>query len=192
MFMPGLSTADRITDISGRGVGLDIVQTNIQHVNGSIQVETHPGRGTRFQIVLPLTLAIVPSLLVRVNETTFAIPLVMITETLRLGPKNIQHINQRPVTVLRGSVLSLLRLSDIFNLPGCAEPGKDRFAVVAQSGRQRVGLMVDRLVGEEEVIVKPLGAFVGDIPGVSSAAILGDGQVALIIDIFGLFKLAGI
>jgi len=192
MFMAGLSTAQKITDISGRGVGLDIVNTNIQRVNGSIDVETQLGFGTQFQIVLPLTLAIVPSLLVGVNKATFAIPLVMITETLRLEKSDIKNIYRKPVTLLRGNVLSLLHLSDIFNFSQSEEQNKYLFAVVVHSGKQRVGLIVDSLIGEEEVVVKSLGAFIGDIPGVSSAAILGDGKVALIVDVFGLFKLAGI
>jgi two-component system chemotaxis sensor kinase CheA len=192
MFMAGLSTAKKVTDISGRGVGLDIVNTNIQRINGTLQVETRIGQGTRFQIVLPLTLAIVPSLLVKVDQSTFAIPLVMITETLRLEQREVKYIFQKPVTLLRGNVLSLVHLSDIFNHPQNEEQRKYLFAVVVQSGKQRIGLIVDSLVGEEEVVVKPLGAFIGDIPGVSSAAILGEGQVALIVDVFSLFKLAGI
>jgi two-component system chemotaxis sensor kinase CheA len=192
MFLAGLSTAQKITDISGRGVGLDIVNTNIQRVNGSIEVETQLGFGTQFQIILPLTLAIVPSLLVGVNKSTFAIPLVMITETLRLEKSDIKNIYRKPVTLLRGNVLSLLNLSDIFNFSRDDEQRKYLFAVVVHSGKQRVGLIVDSLIGEEEVVVKSLGAFIGDIPGISSAAILGDGKVALIVDVFGLFKLAGI
>ena len=192
MFMAGLSTAQKITDLSGRGVGLDIVNTNIQRVNGSIQVETKLGQGTQFQIILPLTLAVVPALMVQVRHSTFAIPLVMITETLRLDPDDIKYVYRKPVTRLRGKVLSLARLSDIFILPESEEKMKYLFAVVVQSGKQRIGLIVDSLLGEEDVVVKPLGAFIGDIPGISSAAILGDGQVALIVDIFGLFKLAGI
>lgn len=192
MFMAGLSTAQTISDISGRGVGLDIVSTNIQHVNGSMQVETQIGRGTQFKIILPLTLAIVPALLVKIHQSTLAIPLVMITETLRLEPNQIKYVYQKPVTVLRKSVLSLMYLSDILNLPQSDQQRKYKFAVVVQSGKQRIGLIVDSLVGEEDVVVKPLGAFIGDIPGISSAAILSEGQVALIVDVFGLFKLAGI
>ncbi|MEI6289654.1 MAG: chemotaxis protein CheA, partial [Chloroflexota bacterium] len=192
MFMAGLSTAQKITDISGRGVGLDIVNTNIQRVNGSIDVQTQLGFGTQFQIILPLTLAIVPSLLVNVNHATFAIPLVMITETLRIEKSDIKSVYRRPVTLLRGNVLSLLHLTDIFAFEKNDEEKKYIFAVVVQSGKQKVGLIVDKLLGEEEVVVKSLGSFIGDIPGVSSAAILGDGKVALIVDVFGLFKLAGL
>jgi two-component system chemotaxis sensor kinase CheA len=192
MFLAGLSTNQKVTDLSGRGVGLDIVNTNIQRVNGSVRAETQLGHGTQFKIVLPLTLAIVPALLVRVRQATFAIPLVMITETLRLEQTEIKQVYQKPVTVLRKSVLSLMQLSDIFKFPQSKEKRKYLFAVVVQSGRQRVGLIVDSLVGQEDVVVKPLGAFIGDIPGISSAAILSEGQVALIVDVFGLFKLAGI
>ena len=192
MFLAGLSTVENATEFSGRGVGLDIVKTNILHVNGSIEVESHLGRGTQFIISLPLTLAIVPSLLVSVERSTFAIPMIMITETVRLEKSDIKYIDQKPVTVLRESVLSLVRLSDVFKLPKSNEERKYLFAVVIQSGRQRVGLIVDSLIGEEEVVVKPLGEFVGEIPGISSATILGNGQVALIMDVFNLFKLVGI
>lgn len=192
MFMAGLSTAQKVTDISGRGVGLDIVNNNIQRINGSISVETHLGRGTSFIITLPLTLAIVPSLLVKVRQTTFAIPLVMITETFLLKKSEIKYVYQKPVTMLRESVLSLVKISEVFALPNMEVGIQDTYAVVVQSGKQRIGLVVDELVGEEDVVVKPLGAFIGDIPGISSAAILGEGQVALIVDVFGLFKLAGI
>ncbi len=192
MFMAGLSTAQKVTDISGRGVGLDIVNTNIQRINGSIHVDTQPGRGTVFQITLPLTLAIVPALLVNVGSSTFAIPLVMIMETFRLEESAIKYVYQKPVTMLRETVLSLLKLSDVFQLAKEVSQKKNSYVVVVQSGKQRIGLIVDSLVGEEDVVVKPLGGLIGDIPGISSAAILGEGQVALIVDIFGLFKLAGI
>jgi two-component system chemotaxis sensor kinase CheA len=170
---------------------LDIVKTNIQHVNGTIDIESQPGMGTKTQIVLPLTLAIVPSLLVRVRQDAFAIPMFMITETLRLNKAGIKNVDQKPVTLLRGKVLSLLRLSDIFELRSEIEEAQHLFAVVIQSGEQRVGLIVDALIGEEDVVVKPLGTFVGNIQGVSSAAILSNGQVALLVDVFNLFKLMG-
>jgi two-component system, chemotaxis family, sensor kinase CheA len=192
MFMPGLSTIDQATEFSGRGVGLDIVKTNIQRVNGVIQVESNAGRGTQFQISLPLTLAIVPSLLVRVQQSVFAIPMIMITETLRLTGTDITHANQKPVTLLRGNVLPLISVSEIFGLSPSKEIQKYMFAAVIQSGKHQVGLLVDSLIGEEEVVVKPLGSFIGELPGISSATILGNGQVALIIDVFHLFKLIGI
>ena len=189
IFSAGLSTAEKVTEFSGRGVGLDIVKTNIQRVNGSVQVQTWPGQGTQFEIVLPLTLAIVPSLLVRVQQSTFAIPMVMVSETVRLENSEIKSIRQKPVILLRGSVLPLIHLSDVFNFPERNNEKNHLFTVVIQSGKERFGLIVDSLIGEEEVVVKPLGSFVGDIPGISSATILGNGEVALIVDVFNLFKL---
>ncbi len=192
IFLPGFSTAEKVTDISGRGVGMDIVQTNIQRVNGTIHIETAVGRGTTFQIVLPLTLAIVPTLLVQVGSATFAIPLVMVLETLRLSPADIKTIRQKPVTMLRGSVLPLIYLSELYNIPQNGHSRKRLFAVVIQSGKHRVGLVVDGFMGEEEVVVKSLGKLVGEIPGISSAAILGDGRITLIVDVPALLRLAGI
>jgi two-component system chemotaxis sensor kinase CheA len=192
IFLPGFSTAEKVTDISGRGVGMDIVQTNIQRVNGTIHIETAVGRGTTFQIVLPLTLAIVPTLLVRVGSATFAIPLVMVLETLRLSPADIKTIRQKPVIMLRGSVLPLVYLSELYNIPQNGTQRKRLFAVVIQSGKHRVGLVVDGFMGEEEVVVKSLGKLVGEIPGISSAAILGDGSITLIVDVPALLRLAGI
>lgn len=190
IFASGLSTAEVISDISGRGVGMDIVRTNIERLNGSIQVETWPGRGTRFQIILPLTLAIVPTLLVRVGGSPFAIPLVTVIETLRLTAVEIKTVNGRPVTVNRGSVLPVARLAEIFGFCGPNEVNgqKHEYVVVVRSGKSQLGLIVDALLGEEEVVVKSLGPIIGDVLGISSAAILGDGQVALIIDIQGLLK----
>ncbi len=130
MFMPGLSTVEKVTEFSGRGVGLDIVKTNIQRVNGSIQVETKIGQGTQFEIILPLTLAIVPSLLVGVQKSAFAVPMVMITETLRLDKAEIKHIGRKPAIVLRGNVLMLIPLSDIFNLSHSEGERKHLFVVV--------------------------------------------------------------
>jgi two-component system chemotaxis sensor kinase CheA len=192
IFQSGLSTAKKITDVSGRGVGMDIVRNNIEHVNGSIQVETWPGRGTQFQIILPLTLAIVPTLLVRVENNTFAIPLASVTETRRVGKDEISTVRNNPVILLRNKVLTLVSLAYVFGLPVSKQDKQYQYIVVVNSGKTQIGLMVDTLVGEEEVVVKSMGALIGDIPGVSSAAILGDGQVALIADIQGLYKLSGI
>jgi two-component system chemotaxis sensor kinase CheA len=192
IFLPGLSTASKVSDISGRGVGMDIVHTNIQKVNGTISVETHLGHGTVFTIHLPLTLAIVPTLLVKVAKSVFAIPLVMVTETRRLTKNDIKTIGGKPVTLLRGHVLPLLHLSSLFDLGETTSHKGFVFAVVVHSGKQKVGLVVDSLTGQEEVVVKSLSSLIGDLPGISSAAILGDGKVALILDVPGLFKYAGV
>jgi two-component system, chemotaxis family, sensor kinase CheA len=192
IFKPGFSTAKVLSDISGRGVGLDIVQTNIHRVNGIIQIETKVGQGSQFIITLPLTLAIVPTLLVKVEEAVFAVPLVMVTETLRLKGGDIKTIRGKPVTVVRDTLLPLVYLNEALDLPVLKTERKYYFVVVVHSGKERMGLVVDSLCGEEEVVVKSLGSIIGNIPGVSSAAILGDGKVALIIDVSGLFKSMGL
>ncbi|MEA4906639.1 MAG: chemotaxis protein CheA [Anaerolineaceae bacterium] len=192
IFFSGLSTSEKATDLSGRGVGMDIVRNNIERLNGTISVETHEGVGTSFQITLPLTLAIVPSLLVRVTDITFAIPLMMVTETLRLSEKDIYKVKGHPVTLLRNHVLSLMSLNKLYGLENGHGDSQHCYVVVVQSSKMQIGLVVDGLIGEEEVVVKSLDGLLGDVPGVSSAAILGDGKVALIVDIQGLLKLAGI
>jgi len=192
IFRSGLSTAKVISDVSGRGVGMDIVRANIERLNGNVQVETWPGKGTQFTIILPLTLAIVPTLLVKVTNQTYAIPLVTVIETLRIKPQEIQTINGKPVITLRDHVLPVTRLSNIFEIDGDTQnqtgDGYD-YIVVVRSGKTQFGIIVDELIGEEEVVVKSLSSVLGDVIGVSSAAILGDGQVALIIDIQGISKL---
>jgi two-component system, chemotaxis family, sensor kinase CheA len=192
IFISGLTTAKKLSDISGRGVGMDIVRNNIEKINGSILVDTHPNVGTRFQIILPLTLAIVPTLLVRVGPTTFAIPLIMVTETVRIKPEETHTINGQPVILLRNQVLPIVKLGEIFNIAMAENTQQYSYVVVVSSNKLRIGLVVDTLIGEEEVVVKSLSGLLGEINGISSAAILGDGQVSLIIDIPGLFKLAGI
>ncbi|NPV87567.1 MAG: chemotaxis protein CheA [Anaerolineae bacterium] len=190
IFMSGFSTAKVVSDISGRGVGLDIVRNNIQRLNGNISVETWPGRGTRFQITLPLTLAIVPTLLVKVEPCIFAVPLVTVLETLRITQKDIRSVNNFPVIVLREKVLPLLYLSKAFGLPNQDASAYQHIVVVA-SGSTQMGLVVDTLLGQEEVVVKSLGPLVGEVYGISSAAILGDGQVILILDVQDLSRHVG-
>jgi two-component system chemotaxis sensor kinase CheA len=190
IFLPGLSTAQVVSSVSGRGVGMDIVRNNIEHLNGNVLVETWPGRGTRFQIVLPLTLAIMPTLLVKVGQNTFAIPLVAISETLRISPEEMQTVQGRSVILLRDSVLPIIRLADAFNLHSNGSSKNYEYVVVIRSGKSMLGLMVDALLGEQEVVVKSLSSVIGEVPGIASAAILGDGQVALILDVQGLLKLA--
>jgi len=192
IFASGFSTASTLSDISGRGVGLDIVRNNIQRLNGSIMVETWKGQGTRFQLSLPLTLAIVPTLLVRVREMTMAIPLVTVLETLRIAKSDIQTVNARPVIILRKKVLPLVSLASTFELEKEDYSARQHYVVVVGSGKLQMGLMVDRLLGQEEVVVKSLGSLIGEVHGIASAAILGDGQVILIVDVQDLFRMSGL
>jgi two-component system chemotaxis sensor kinase CheA len=191
IFASGLSTSSKVSDISGRGVGMDIVRNNIQRINGNITVDTTLGKGTQFQVSLPLTLAIVPTMLVDLGGTTFAFPLVMVAEILRLECKDIQYIRERPVTYLRDAVLPLVNLGEVFGFFDGEKKETDlNYVVVVYYGKVKAGIIVDGLLGQEEVVVKSLGTLIGDLPGISSAAILGDGRVALIIDVPGLLKLS--
>jgi two-component system chemotaxis sensor kinase CheA len=193
IFLSGLSTSKTVSNISGRGVGMDIVRNNIQRLNGTVSVETVRGQGTTFQIILPLTLAIVPTMLVDLGGSTFAFPLVMVAEILHLPAEEIQTIRGKPVTKLRNTVLPLVSLSEVFNLENSQQKKEGwNYVIVVHYGKLMAGIIVDNLLGQEEVVVKSLGSLIGEVQGISSAAILGDGRVALIIDVPGLLMLAGI
>ncbi|HEY3061749.1 MAG TPA: chemotaxis protein CheA, partial [Chloroflexota bacterium] len=181
IFAPGLSTAEKLSDVSGRGVGMDIVRANVEKINGSVEVRTRRGQGTTFTIRLPLTLAIVQSLLVRVAGGIYALPIHAVTETLRIEPDQVHRVNHREAIQLRGTVLPLIGLREVFGMPAVvAEDGLDiggesRLVVAVHTTNSRqVGLIVDGLVGEQEIVIKPLGQLVGDVAGLSGAAILGD------------------
>jgi two-component system chemotaxis sensor kinase CheA len=192
IFQAGLSTAKELSDLSGRGVGMDIVRANVEKINGSVDVETRRGQGTTFTIRLPLTLAIIQALLVRVAGGIYALPIHAVTETLRVESDQIHRVNRREAMQLRGTVLPLVALRRVFDIqdsdaPDIGAEARLVVAVHAPSGRQ-VGLIVDGLIGEQEIVIKPLGNLVGDVPGVSGAAILGDGSVALIMDVNSLIN----
>jgi two-component system, chemotaxis family, sensor kinase CheA len=191
IFAPGLSTAEKLSDVSGRGVGMDVVRANVEKINGSVEVETRKGNGTTFTIRLPLTLAIVQALLVRVAGGIYALPIHSVTETLRIEQNQIHQINHREAIVLREQVLPLVNLRHVFAL-GENEPSNSdgRLVVAVHTASRQVGLIVDGLVGEQEIVIKPLGQLVGDVAGVSGAAILGDGSVALIVDVAALIAQA--
>lgn len=191
IFAPGLSTATSVSDVSGRGVGMDIVRTNIERLNGQIRVETWLGQGARFQITLPLTLATIPTLLVSVGDGIYALPLMAVMEALRLPVTDWQTIGGQPVLRVRERVLPLVRLAEVLGLPTPPAPRAFEYAVVVRWGNLDMALLVDALVGEQELVVKSLGAILTATRGVSGAAILGDGRVALIADMAGVFACAG-
>lgn len=188
IFAPGFSTAEAITDVSGRGVGMDIVRTNIEKLNGSVTVESRPGEGTRFTLELPLTLAIIDALMVGLGDQILAIPLVSVVETLRVWRSEIQWINKRQAIQLRESVLPLIGLDRALGLPSCSTGSDRAFVVAVRVGDNRFGLVVDSLLGELQVVIKSLGRQIGTIAGVTGATILGDGRVALILDVPSLVK----
>ena len=188
IFRPGFSTAEVVTDLSGRGVGLDAVRAKIESLNGTITVENQPGSGTCFRIGLPLTLAIIQALLVKVGDETYAIPLSAVDETTIVYRESIRQVQSQEVVLLRGQVLPLLRLREILKtrLPN-GETGRELFVVVVRRANRRVGLVVDSLIGQQEIVIKSLGKMMSGINGLAGATILGDGQVSLILDIGTLF-----
>jgi two-component system chemotaxis sensor kinase CheA len=189
IFAPGFSTASSVTDISGRGVGMDIVRTNVERLGGSVEVQSKLGEGSRFLLRLPLTLAIVQALLVRVGGGIYALPLSSVTETLRVPVTEIQRLQQQEAILLRGRVLPIVRCSNLFQCTSeVPADARDILVVAVKVGERQIGLAVDRLLGEQEVVIKSLGDLIGDVPGLSSAAILGDGTVALIVDVPALVQ----
>ena len=188
IFAPGFSTREAVSDVSGRGVGTDIVRTNIEKLNGSVSVESTVGKGARFILELPLTVAIMDALMVGLGDQVLAIPLVSVVETLRVRKSEILFVNKRQAIQLRDTVLPLIRLDDALGMPS-SSAGADRvFVVAVKVGTHRVGLVVDSLLGELQVVIKSLGRQVGSIVGVTGATILGDGRVALILDVPSLIK----
>ncbi|HEY9899719.1 MAG TPA: chemotaxis protein CheA [Pantanalinema sp.] len=183
IFAPGFSTAEKVTDVSGRGVGMDVVNQNIRKLKGSVHVESTKGEGSKFIIKLPLTLAITKALLVRAGGETFAIPLESVRESIRLAPSAIKTINGRPVTQVRDEVLPLFKLQEAFGFGSDGQEARHLPVVVVGSGKEQLGLIVDRLEGEQDIVVKSMGNYLGEIQGVAGATILGDGRVALILDV---------
>jgi two-component system chemotaxis sensor kinase CheA len=182
IFLPGFSTAEQVTDVSGRGVGMDVVRTNIRRINGSVQVESEPGKGSTILIKLPLTIAIIQALLVEVERATYAIPLASVVEAVKIDATDIKTVNGREVLNLRERVLPLLRLADEFDLH--TDPARETFyVVVAGFGDRRVGLVVDRLRSQEEVVIKSMWDYLAAVPGIAGATITGEGKVVLILDV---------
>ncbi|ABQ28563.1 chemotaxis protein CheA [Geotalea uraniireducens] len=182
IFLPGFSTKEKATDLSGRGVGMDVVRTNIKKLNGIIEIKNEIGQGSEFILKLPLTLAIIQSLLVEVESEIYSIPLSAVIETLKVEKSTFHLIGGREVLKLRESVLPLIRLQKLF---GCVDESQGKnscYVVVVGVAEKRVGLVVTRLLGQQEVAIKSLGKFLANLPGIAGSTILGDGRVALIVD----------
>jgi two-component system chemotaxis sensor kinase CheA len=190
IFWPQLSTAEQVTELSGRGVGMDIVRTHIERLNGSIVVESAPGRGATFRITVPLTLTIVPTMLVALGESIFAIPLATIVDMWSLAGLAVSTVKGSPTIQWRDSVLPLIELRQFFANPRLnGTPPSAKPAIVTVGwGKLRAGLVVDRIIGQEEIVAKTLSPIIGAVPGISGSATLGDGRIALIVDIPDLMK----
>ncbi|MEY4528714.1 MAG: chemotaxis sensory histidine kinase [Nitrospirota bacterium] len=187
IFLPGFSTAEKVTDVSGRGVGMDVVRTNIRKMNGTVEIESEEGKGSLITIKLPLTIAIIQALMVEVERATFAIPLSSVIEAVRISKSEIKTINGREVLHLRDRVLPLIRLAKEFEIP--TEQERDRFyVVVAALGDRRIGVVVDELRSQEEVVIKSIWDYLDSIKGISGATITGEGKVVLILDISELVE----
>jgi two-component system chemotaxis sensor kinase CheA len=190
IFAPGFSTAEQVTDISGRGVGMDVVRRNIQGMGGHIQLSSRPGQGTITRIMLPLTLAILDGMSVRVGEETFILPLSHVTESMQPSPDQIRSLSEdEQVLHVRGEYLPMIALHKVFDVQGAQTEASRSIAVILQAEEVRFALLVDHLIGQHQVVVKNLESNYRKIPGVSAATILGDGSVALIVDVFALLRM---
>jgi len=189
IFAPGFSSAEVVTDISGRGVGMDVVRTNIKNLKGNISIHTVPGEGSRFTLSLPLTLAIIEALMIKMGEQMYAIPLDAVATTTKLDSSMLTSINGRKAVTLRGEVLGIVDLGELLDLPETLE--NDVISVVIlQDHDKRIGLVVNQLLDRQEIVIKPLGAYLNNILGLSGASIMGDGSVVLILDPHGIYTLA--
>ncbi|KHK02299.1 chemotaxis protein CheA [Desulfovibrio sp. TomC] len=184
IFMPGFSSAETITDISGRGVGMDVVRTNIKNLKGTVNVSSEVGKGTKFTLSLPLTLAIIDALMVVVAGQTYALPLDSVSETTKIEVNRMTEINKRKAVTLRGEVLGIVELAEILELPQAQVKQEIAPIVILQDNERRLGLIVDRLLERQEIVIKPLGSYLSefDMRGISGATIMGDGSVVLILD----------
>ena len=190
IFKPGFSMAKQVTNVSGRGVGMDVVKTNIEKLNGIIDIDSEVGRGTIMKLKIPLTLAIIQSLLVGSQEEFYAIPLASVKETVRVPVDDIYTIEGKNVLRLRDEVLSLVRLSDLFGVKQIFESGDQTYVVVINVADSKLGIIVDSLIGQEEIVIKSLGNYLQNIRGIAGGTIRGDGKVTLIVDVGMIMDMA--
>ena len=182
VFLPGFSTAEKISDISGRGVGMDVVKSKIESLSGQVDVETHVNEGSIFKIKLPLTLAIIQAMLVQVQNEMYAIPLASIDSTLSVQPTDIRTVQNNEVIVLRGEIIPIIRMEETLMVPHVKDT-HELFVVVVHAGDSKAGIVVDKLIGQQEIVIKTLGNLFMGLKMFSGATVLGDGRVALILDV---------
>ncbi|MGL2449972.1 chemotaxis histidine kinase/response regulator CheAY2 [Helicobacter pylori] len=190
IFKPGFSTAKVVSNVSGRGVGMDVVKTNIEKLNGIIEIDSEVGVGTTQKLKIPLTLAIIQALLVGVQEEYYAIPLSSVLETVRISQDEIYTVDGKSVLRLRDEVLSLVCLSDIFKVDAILESNSDVYVVIIGLADQKIGVIVDYLIGQEEVVIKSLGYYLKNTRGIAGATVRGDGKITLIVDVGAMMDMA--
>ena len=186
VFLPGFSTAEVVTDVSGRGVGMDAVKNKIESLGGMVDVETKINEGSKFKIRLPLTLAIIQALLVNVANEIYAIPLGSIDSTINIKASDIKTVQNKEVILLRGQIIPIVRLANVLNIPETEQHPDELFIVIVHIGDVKAGIIVDNLIGQQEIVIKSLGKLLAGIKVIAGATILGNGQVALILDIASL------
>jgi len=191
IFEPGFSTAQVVTDVSGRGVGMDVVKKNIESLRGQVEIKSEYGRGSVFKMSLPLTLAIIDGMVVRVGTETYVIPTVSIIRSIRPDCNDLSTVlNQGEIVTLQGSLIPLYRMARFYHIDDAQQNAEDAVVVIVEDEERQAGLLVDELIGRQQVVIKSLGETMKDIPGISGGAIMPDGRVGLIIDVGGLVKLA--
>ena len=192
IFAPGFSSAEKVTDISGRGVGMDVVKTNIKNLKGSVHTLSEVGKGTKLTLTLPLTLAIIDALMVQVRGDTFAIPLDAVSETTKIEKGKLSEVNNRKAVELRGEVLGIVELAELLGLPQTMDDREVLPMVIIQDNDRRLGIVVDRLLERQEIVIKPLGQYLNNfnLKGLSGATIMGDGSVVLILDPHEIYSLS--
>jgi two-component system chemotaxis sensor kinase CheA len=191
IFEPGFSTAQTVTDVSGRGVGMDVVKKNIEALRGQVEIKSECGKGSVFKMSLPLTLAIIDGMVVRVGSETYVIPTVSIIRSAKPGKTDLTTVlHQGEIFTLQDSLIPLLRLARLYHIDGAKQDAEDAVVVIVEDEDRQAGLLVDELIGRQQVVIKSLGETMKDIPGISGGAIMPDGRVGLIIDVGGLVKFA--
>ena len=192
IFRPGFSTADTVTEISGRGVGMDVVRGNIEALRGKVEIQSVAGRGTTMLIKLPLTLAVLDGLVLRAGDERFVLPIFAVCESLRPTPAQVHRVQGRPQMIqVRDSLLPMVSLAELLGIDEVPAPAHERTVVVIEDDGQRIAVLVDDLLGKQEVVIKSLGLAFAGVRGIAGGAILGDGRVGLILDAAGLVELVG-
>lgn len=187
LFMPGFSTAEKITDLSGRGVGLDVVKTKIEMLSGTVEVSSELGKGSKFTIRLPLTLAIIQALMIKLGEEKYALPLNNIRIITNINKSDISKVQNQEVVLYRNQTLPIIRLPEMLDVPGANRDSEQLTVVIVRKGNQEAGMVVDALIGQQEIVIKSLGRYLGSVKAIAGATILGNGGVALIVDPNQLF-----
>jgi two-component system chemotaxis sensor kinase CheA len=189
IFEPGFSTAEKVTDLSGRGVGMDVVKKQIQKLRGKIDIQSQPGRGTTFFLKLPLTLAIIEGLVVGVGRERFIVPIYSVQEMFRPADGQVNTVQGRgEMVMVRNTLLPVVRLEDSLHVTGSGKPSEEGLMIVAETEGKRFVLLVDEFIGKQEVVIKSLGASLKNTSGVAGGAILGDGRVGLILDLEAIYR----